>query len=177
MSRGVLAAHGTTAAVGTGDWRHEAACLDHDAELFFPIGITGPAIRQTEEAVTVCMGCPVRSQCLQYAVDNHVVDGVWGGMGEHERQAYKRRLTRARAAAERAGQAPPRDLPSTTLVPAVETLRVITACREQRMTWPLIAELLGTSVSTCTDVYRGTRLNVARALEDKAQSVADLVGA
>ena len=36
------------------DWRHRAACLDEDPELFFPIGNTGPALLQIEEAKQVC---------------------------------------------------------------------------------------------------------------------------
>ena len=36
------------------DWRHHAACLDEDPELFFPIGNTGPALLQIDEAKAVC---------------------------------------------------------------------------------------------------------------------------
>ena len=36
------------------DWRSKAACLTVDPELFFPIGNTGPAIRQVAEAKAVC---------------------------------------------------------------------------------------------------------------------------
>ena len=42
------------------DWRHKAACLDEDPELFFPIGNTGPALLQIEEAKQVCRRCDVR---------------------------------------------------------------------------------------------------------------------
>ena len=47
------------------DWRHRSACLDEDPELFFPIGNTGPAILQIEEAKQVCRRCEVREQCLR----------------------------------------------------------------------------------------------------------------
>ena len=43
------------------DWRHDAACRDEDPELFFPIGNTGPALLQIEEAKQVCRRCPVSS--------------------------------------------------------------------------------------------------------------------
>ena len=36
------------------DWRHAAACREVDPELFFPIGNSGPALLQIEEAKQVC---------------------------------------------------------------------------------------------------------------------------
>ena len=45
------------------DWRHRAACRHVDPELFFPVGNTGPAIAQIEEAKKVCMKCDVREAC------------------------------------------------------------------------------------------------------------------
>ena len=36
------------------DWRHHAACREVDPELFFPIGNTGPALLQIDEAKQVC---------------------------------------------------------------------------------------------------------------------------
>ena len=51
------------------DWRHRAACLTEDPELFFPIGNTGPALMQIAEAKKVCRRCEVREACLQWALD------------------------------------------------------------------------------------------------------------
>src|SRR3989337_3003278 len=51
------------------DRRHLSACLDEDPELFFPIGNTGPAILQIEEAKQVCRRCDVREQCLAWALE------------------------------------------------------------------------------------------------------------
>jgi WhiB family transcriptional regulator, redox-sensing transcriptional regulator len=81
------------------DWRHIAACRDEDPELFFPIGNTGPALLQIEEAKSVCRRCPVREECLQFALESGQDAGVWGGLSEDERRALKRRNARARARA------------------------------------------------------------------------------
>jgi len=45
------------------DWRHHAACREVDPELFFPIGNTGPALLQIDEAKRVCRRCPVIEGC------------------------------------------------------------------------------------------------------------------
>lgn len=79
------------------DWRHYAACRDEDPELFFPIGNTGPALLQIEEAKAVCRRCSVIDACLAWALETGQDAGVWGGMSEDERRALKRRNARARA--------------------------------------------------------------------------------
>ncbi len=81
------------------DWRDRSACLDEDPELFFPIGNTGPAILQIEEAKQVCRRCEVREQCLAWALEAGQDHGVWGGLSEDERRALKRRNARARVRA------------------------------------------------------------------------------
>lgn len=73
------------------DWRHASACRDEDPELFFPIGTSGPALLQIEQAKAVCRRCDVTDQCLQWALDSGQDAGVWGGMSEEERRAVKRR--------------------------------------------------------------------------------------
>jgi WhiB family redox-sensing transcriptional regulator len=78
------------------DWRHKAACLNEDPELFFPIGNTGPALAQIEEAKLVCRRCEVREKCLQWALDAGQDHGVWGGTSEEERRSMKRRAARSR---------------------------------------------------------------------------------
>ncbi len=80
------------------DWRSRAACLDKDPELFFPVGNTGPALLQIEEAKSVCRRCQVVDTCLQWAIESGQDAGVWGGLSEDERRALKRRAARARRA-------------------------------------------------------------------------------
>jgi WhiB family redox-sensing transcriptional regulator len=81
------------------DWRHIALCREEDPELFFPIGNTGPALHQIDEAKQVCQRCPVTDSCLQWALESGQDAGVWGGLSEDERRALKRRNTRVRARA------------------------------------------------------------------------------
>ncbi|HLU54070.1 MAG TPA: WhiB family transcriptional regulator [Pseudonocardia sp.] len=72
------------------DWRLAAACRDHDPELFFPLSEVGPGARQVERAKAVCAGCPVRSECLDYALAAGLDHGIFGGMTETERRVLRR---------------------------------------------------------------------------------------
>ncbi|MGH8888021.1 MAG: WhiB family transcriptional regulator [Egibacteraceae bacterium] len=79
------------------DWRHHAACLDQDPELFFPIGTTGPALDQIEQAKAVCRRCAVTAQCLEWALETKQDAGVWGNMSEDERRTLRRSRQRHRS--------------------------------------------------------------------------------
>jgi WhiB family redox-sensing transcriptional regulator len=79
-------------------WIQHAACLDLDPELFFPVGTTGKALEQIEEARAVCLGCPVINECLEWALVTHQDAGVWGGKTEDERRTIRRNRQRRRKA-------------------------------------------------------------------------------
>lgn len=69
----------------TTDWTTRAACRGSDPDALF---VQGAA---QNRAKAVCLGCPVRAECLADALDNRVEFGVWGGLTERERRALLRR--------------------------------------------------------------------------------------
>ena len=71
-------------------WRSEAACQSYDADLFFPVGVTGAAELQINDAKAICRACPVRSECLDFAIQTNQEYGVGGGAAEDERRAMRR---------------------------------------------------------------------------------------
>ena len=88
------------------NWDSEASCQSVDPEVFFPE-------RQGEAATmakTICRGCPVRMQCLEFALSARLDYGVWGGMTEHERRSLRRsrqrKARREAVAAEASAPAP-----------------------------------------------------------------------
>lgn len=76
-------------------WLKGAACAGPQAPLFFgPDDEKDPARRRREgRARTVCASCPVRAECLDYALDHHIRYGFWGGLNEKERFAERIRRT------------------------------------------------------------------------------------
>jgi len=65
----------------TQDWTTRAACRDGVPDSLF---VQGAA---QNRAKSVCLGCPVRTECLADSLDNRVEFGVWGGMTERQRRA------------------------------------------------------------------------------------------
>lgn len=70
-------------------WRTLAACRSVDPDLFFPISSSGPSLAQVAQAKAICAGCPVRRECLAFALRTHQVHGVWGGLSEQERHRLR----------------------------------------------------------------------------------------
>ena len=76
-------------------WRDDAACRGLDVDVFFPA-----TDEEAGAAKAVCATCPVREECLEFALETRQDDGVWGGLTETERRRLRRRRReRARAAA------------------------------------------------------------------------------
>jgi WhiB family redox-sensing transcriptional regulator len=87
------------------DWRHQAACRSENPDAFFPVGNTGPALRQIDAAKAICNNrCPVVDDCLRFALDTGQEFGVYGGTSEDERRALKRRIQRAYQTQARVGR-------------------------------------------------------------------------
>ena len=71
------------AIVGYEQWMADAGCLDVDPELFYP---DKGDKHSSKRAKRICMGCPVRDQCLDHAVAHHELFGIWGGKSPKERR-------------------------------------------------------------------------------------------
>jgi WhiB family redox-sensing transcriptional regulator len=68
-------------------WMDNGICRDHLPATFFPSEGVG-----VEVAKRICATCPVVDTCLEYALENHIDHGVWGGTSERQR----RRILKAR---------------------------------------------------------------------------------
>lgn len=82
------------------DWRDAASCRDVDPELFFPKGDSGPWLHVIEQAKQVCRRCPSADACLQFALDEEVGHGIFGGLTAKERDSLIRSARRRRTTPE-----------------------------------------------------------------------------
>ena len=81
----------------TPDWRAEGACRTANPDLFFPVAVGAVANRQIAKAQRICAGCPVRQQCLDFALRTPEPAGVWGGTTPEQRIRARRGRNRTAA--------------------------------------------------------------------------------
>ena len=68
------------------NWRALGLCSGADPDLWFSVGAL-----EHKQAKTICRQCPVRMSCLEYAMEEPVDHGIWGGMTERERRRQRRK--------------------------------------------------------------------------------------
>ncbi len=66
------------------DWQEQALCAQTDPEAFFP-----EKGGSTRDAKRICRACPVRDECLEFALEHDERFGIWGGLSERERRRLK----------------------------------------------------------------------------------------
>jgi WhiB family transcriptional regulator, redox-sensing transcriptional regulator len=74
-------------------WQSRGACNGMDLEdadaVFFALPRDFADIAEAKE---LCGWCPVRSDCLNYALENGIQDGIWGGLTPPERRTWQKGL-------------------------------------------------------------------------------------
>ena len=73
-------------------WFSGAECRGSNPSLFF----AGPNAEQATvaRAKEICAVCPVRAECLEYALTHREEYGVWGGLAPRERDVMRRERLR-----------------------------------------------------------------------------------
>jgi WhiB family redox-sensing transcriptional regulator len=67
------------------EWQNDAACRDVGGDAWYPEERMRAPI-----AKSICEGCPVRTQCLEDALERHDQHGIWGGYSVEERREMQR---------------------------------------------------------------------------------------
>ena len=67
------------------DWQDDASCKGLDPDIWFL-----DRVQSARTAKRICSDCPVRIECLVFALSNNERFGVWGGMTEAERKKIRR---------------------------------------------------------------------------------------
>lgn len=65
-----------------GEWVTQGLCVGMGPRVFFD---SPPNV-----ARELCSACPVREDCLEYALVNDEQHGVWGGLTWYQRRGLKR---------------------------------------------------------------------------------------
>ncbi len=67
-------------------WMADGTCRNYPPAMFFPSDGVG-----VDRARKICKDCPVAGTCLEYALEQRIEHGVWGGCSERERRRILKR--------------------------------------------------------------------------------------
>lgn len=62
-------------------WKLSSACHFEPKDIFFP-----DRGESAQPAKIICSTCPVKVNCLRYAIEERIWFGIWGGTNEKERR-------------------------------------------------------------------------------------------
>lgn len=80
---------GTDRCIEDKKWLDSGNCKGMDPSIFFP---ETENVKTTKNAVSICKSCPVRAECLSYAIKNEETFGVWGGVPTRVRMRLNRSI-------------------------------------------------------------------------------------
>jgi WhiB family redox-sensing transcriptional regulator len=72
-----------------GDWMQQAHCKETETRVFFIYREDKDQRQRREHAYEICRWCPVKADCLEYAIVNNEI-GIWGGTTDQERRRMRR---------------------------------------------------------------------------------------
>ena len=70
-------------------WMDKASCNEVEGDMWFAEATNFLA---TKYAKKVCGECRVKDECLQYALEERIDHGVWGGLTIQERRSLLRKV-------------------------------------------------------------------------------------
>ena len=69
-------------------WQAEAACRGDEVSVFFP-----DSHEDSRYVIAICVSCPVKTECLNYALEDPSLKGVWGGTSARQRSRLRRQAS------------------------------------------------------------------------------------
>ena len=63
-------------------WQFQSACKTEQSDIFF-----SELASKVSKAKAICQTCPVQSQCLAFALENNIEEGIFGGLTPDERKS------------------------------------------------------------------------------------------
>ena len=71
------------------EWIRRANCRGLKTNMFYP-----RRYESEKPAKSVCAGCSVRDECVNYALEQHDRFGIWGGLNDKQRSSLRRKRNR-----------------------------------------------------------------------------------